>query len=306
MRDGLPVTANQRLVFLNHAPDFDTAGVRGVAQQCNAAAVKALDAAGWTVQPDIPDAEFDGAVVRIARSKAWTQHMIAQAAAAAPLVVVDGQKTDGIDTHFKLIKARCGVLGTITKAHGRIFWFQSCDLSDWLAGPLSPAPGFQTHVGLFSAEKIDPGSALLADRLPEQLGPRVADLGAGWGFLSKHILAKSGVQHLDCVEIDHRAAACCGANLNDPRATVHWADATTWSGRYDDIVMNPPFHVGRAAASDLGKAFIAAAARCLTKKGNLWLVANRHLPYESDLKEKFRSVQELPGDNRFKVLRACL
>jgi 16S rRNA (guanine1207-N2)-methyltransferase len=70
----------------------------------------------------------------------------------------------------------------------------------------------------------------------------------------------------------------------------------------DGVVMNPPFHSGRAADPDLGRAFIAAAAGMLTAQGRLWMVANRHLPYEATLTQHFADVTELTGDNRFKIL----
>ena len=44
------------------------------------------------------------------------------------------------------------------------------------------------EAGIFSADHIDPGSALLAEHLPKNLRGRVADLGAGWGFLSRAAL----------------------------------------------------------------------------------------------------------------------
>ena len=34
------------------------------------------------------------------------------------------------------------------------------------------------------------------------------------------------------------------------------------------------------------------------------MVANRHLPYEAALSELFADVQEIGGDNRFKVITA--
>ncbi|MEC7963135.1 MAG: methyltransferase, partial [Pseudomonadota bacterium] len=39
--------------------------------------------------------------------------------------------------------------------------------------------------------------------------------------------------------------------------------------------------------------------------GQLWLVANRQLPYETSLAEFFLDVKEIGGDNRFKVLHAA-
>jgi 16S rRNA (guanine1207-N2)-methyltransferase len=70
--------------------------------------------------------------------------------------------------------------------------------------------------------------------------------------------------------------------------------------------MNPPFHAGRAADPGLGRAMIEAAARALSPQGQLWLVANRHLPYEAALAELFRQVEEIGGDGGFKLLRAGL
>ena len=60
----------------------------------------------------------------------------------------------------------------------------------------------------------------------------------------------------------------------------------------------------RAADPSLGRAFIAAAARLLAPQGGLWLVANRHLPYEAALAEAFGEVQEIAGDASFKVIEA--
>ena len=68
--------------------------------------------------------------------------------------------------------------------------------------------------------------------------------------------------------------------------------------------MNPPFHTGRAADPALGIAFIAAAARALTGSGQLWMVANRHLPYEAALRDRFKTVEELGGDAAFKLFHA--
>jgi len=99
---------------------------------------------------------------------------------------------------------------------------------------------------------------------------------------------------------------CARNNVTDARAQFHWTDATTWAGAkgVDAIVMNPPFHTGRKADTDLGRAFIAAAARLLRPSGHLWMVANRHLAYEQELSTRFASVQEVGGDNRYKILQA--
>jgi 16S rRNA (guanine1207-N2)-methyltransferase len=85
----------------------------------------------------------------------------------------------------------------------------------------------------------------------------------------------------------------------------HWHDVTTGLPQaYDVIVSNPPFHQGRADEPWLGLAFIAAAAAALRPGGSLWLVANRHLPYEAALSSGFAHVRTVREDAGFKVIEA--
>jgi len=170
------------------------------------------------------------------------------------------------------------------------------------------ADGYHTAPGVFSADAVDPASAMLLSALPKRLGRHVVDLGAGWGYLSAGMLkGDNKIESLDLVEADHTALACARLNVADPRARFLWADALDWraSEAVDAVVMNPPFHTGRSADPSLGRGFIATAARILSPSGSLWMVANRHLAYEAAMSDLFAQVQEMTGDTRFKVLRAA-
>ncbi|WP_127114588.1 class I SAM-dependent methyltransferase [Shimia sediminis] len=253
------------------------------------------------------DGQYSVALVCLPRAKAQARDLIARAAACADLVVVDGQKTDGADSMLKACRKRTELLGTISKAHGKLFWFKGGDFSDWRAPDVQEIEaGFLTSAGVFSADGIDPASAALAAALPQKLGRNVADLGAGWGYLSAEVLKRPGVETLFLVEADRIALNCAERNIEDTRAKFHWADVLSWEprARMDTVVMNPPFHSGRSAEPALGVAFIEAAARMIAPSGQLWMVANRHLPYETTLKARFGQVEEVAGDNRFKILHA--
>lgn len=273
----------------------------------------ALVAQGWTVVPEIVAAggDYAAAVVFLPRSRAAARASVAEAArrvVAGGPVWIDGQKTDGIDPMLKDLRARSAVSAPIAKAHGKIFRFDAAaTFDDWRSGDLHPAPGFVTRAGVFSAEKVDAGSVLLAAALPERMPARVADLGAGWGWLAAQILARQGVTEVHLVEADHAALACARRNIADPRARFHWADATRLrpAAPFDAVVMNPPFHAGRAADPVLGGEFIAAAAGMLAPAGRLWMVANRHLPYEAALSRHFREVAGIGGDGSFKLFTAA-
>ncbi|QYX57309.1 methyltransferase [Roseovarius sp. SCSIO 43702] len=255
------------------------------------------------------DGTFDAILVCAARSREKTHAAIAEAAGAAPLVIVDGAKTDGIDAVLRACRKRIDVHGPVNKAHGKLFWFDARaeSFSDWArGGAREVAPGFVTVPGVFSADGIDPASKALADTLPAAMGRQVADLGAGWGYLAARVLERAEVETLHLVEAEHDALACARRNVEDARAVFHWQDALSWQPDepLDTVVMNPPFHTGRAADPALGWAFIGAAARVLKPSGHLWMVANRHLPYESALAESFGEVAPVAGDGRFKLFHA--
>lgn len=264
-------------------------------------------AQGYACHAALPEGtRAAAAVVFLPRAKPLARALVAEAASVTDgPVLIDGAKTDGIDSILKELKKRAAPSAAISKAHGKIFWIEGAELSDWRAAA-AEAEGFTTAPGVFSADGIDPASQLLAQTLPHKLGRRVADLGAGWGYLSAHILKRGSVEKLHLVEANHTALDCARINVQDARAQFHWADARDWKAPepLDAVVMNPPFHTTRAAEPALGQAFIAAAARLLTPSGRLWMVANRHLPYEVPLAEKFAKVEELAGGNRFKVLLA--
>lgn len=257
-----------------------------------------------------PQGPFDAAIICLPRAKSEGRAMIAQALEITKgPIVIDGQKTDGIDSILKDMRKRVAVAGPLSKAHGKLFWVNehSADLfEDWRAGPALTTGGFWTAPGVFSADAVDDASALLVHALPEKLGKVVADFGAGWGYLSAHVLTRQDVDAVHLVEAGHMALECARRNVTDSRAVFHWADAMQWHspGRVDTVVMNPPFHTMRAADPALGQAFVASAARVLSPHGNLWMVANRHLPYEATLSAYFSKVTEIGADNRFKLFHA--
>lgn len=274
-----------------------------------------LVARGFNVVADAAglDEGFAAAVIFLPRSKSLARAMIADARARTDGPMwIDGGKTDGVDSLLKDLRKRGAVSLPVSKAHGKIFAATSADdLADWRGVETIPAEGFITRPGVFSEGKVDRGSQLLAAALPLKLPAKVADLGAGWGWLSAQVLAVKGVEEVHLVEADHAALDCARRNINDPRAHFHWADATTFKSdfRFGAIIMNPPFHTTRDADPALGGAFIRAAARLISLSGNLYMVANRHLPYETVLRGQFKEVEEIIAptgpDGAFKLFRAA-
>lgn len=268
-----------------------------------------FSARGYRIGNGVP---YAAAMVCLPRAREAARALIARAmteVSPGGPIAVDGQKTDGIDTMLKDCRALgLHVEGPISKAHGKIFVLRAgAALHGWEARPRLIDGGFQTVSGVFSADAPDRGSVLLAEALPEKLGTRVIDLGAGWGYLSRHILRRGSVGELDVVEAEQDALDCARANLGeDSRVRFHWADARSFRPLRPahSVVMNPPFHTARDADPALGVAFLRSAASMLVPDGTLWLVANRHLPYAASLNTLFREVEDIGGDSVFRLTRA--
>ncbi|MGB3408830.1 MAG: methyltransferase [Jannaschia sp.] len=270
------------------------------------------DAAAFEARGVPVSTGFDGpiacAIVFAARAKALTLALLAQAfTAVGPggLVILDGAKGDGVDSVIKLLRGVTTLGEVHAKAHGKCVGFPAPDIvpAGWSALP-GRVDGFETVAGVFSADGVDPGSALLAEYLGGLSG-KVCDLGAGWGYLAHRVLQSDKVTGVALVEAEQDALDCARRNVTDPRASFHWADATIWTGGpFDVVVSNPPFHASRKADAGLGQAFIAAAARLSTPRGRLLMVANRHLPYEATVREMFADLSVLTDRDGYKVIEA--
>ena len=270
----------------------------------------ALSARGGQVVPRITDVAEKpaAAILCLPRAKDAARDLVARATAWNVPVVVDGQKSDGVDSLYAATRKRCDVSPAYSKAHGKLFTLApGADFSDWaLPETRQVADGWHTAPGIFSADGPDPGSVALADALPELKG-KIADLGAGWGYLTARALQQSPkIASVQMVEAEHAAVTAARLNVADERVQIDWADATTWRAPHqmDHVISNPPFHTSRKAEPALGMAFITAAKRMLAPSGSLWLVANRHLPYERALQDSFAEVTPLPGPGGYKLIHA--
>lgn len=233
-------------------------------------------------------------------------------------LVVSIPNTAGASRFEKELATVAGGIESYQKNKCRVFhakksaqWDQS-SLARWREGGIRhaiPGTSFVVEAGIFSSDHADAGSQLLVKHLPASLKGIVADLGAGWGFLSQHVVKNCpNVSRIDLYEADARALSCARENLAGTTAAelnFHWHDVTTGvDGPYDVIVMNPPFHQGQATDVELGRHFLRVAAAGLRRGGHLYIVANKQLPYERELDALNLRWRKPVEDATFKLLFA--
>ena len=285
----------------------------------------ALQKEGFHAEPRLPaDRQFDGGLLLLGkhrgRNEAWFAELLEHVVPGG-WIVVSGDKKLGIDSFRKWVGNIAEVSDRLSKNHAVSFWLQRpADLDQEFIAALRPQSiefanesgnGFRTEPGMFSHGVIDKGSSMLVPHMEKLVFGRVADFGAGWGYLAAQSLKYADrLTSIDLFEADFEALEAARSNLERLGASVplsfNWFDITSekLTGIYDTVIMNPPFHEARAADVTLGQAFIAAAALRLKPGGRLLMVANRQLPYEATLAANFRTVIPLQDAFGFKIIEA--
>ena len=315
-------SAGGRVLFLSAEPGFrlpdgfdcDLSLVQGFRPD-----FLALQREGHRIGASVEGDGYAVALVLCGRHRGENELAVADAlerVADGGLVVVAGGKEEGVASLARRLGKLVALDGQAPKYHGLAFWFRVAGDRRALAGELKrlnpPAlidGRFETAPGMFSHGRIDPGSRLLAEALPADLSGKVADFCAGWGYLSAMLIDRcKRIASVDLYEADYQSLDAARRNLaGTPVETAFfWRDlvAEPVEARYDAIVMNPPFHQGRAAEPGIGSKLITVAAKALKSRGSLYLVANKGLPYERDLAALLPQYRQTASDKAFNIFIA--
>jgi len=289
--------------------DHDLAPVAAEAIQVSPLVVGATDVAS------IADQSLDAIAIRAPAGVVERLFVLAHALRALTVegrLTAFGPKDRGGLRLKKELEAFGCVVGESSKKHNRICVAlrpaEPVGLAEAIeaGAPRRASDDLWTQPGVFSWDRLDPGTALLLKVLPELSGAG-ADFGCGIGWLARSVLASPKVTKLTLVDLDRRAIDAACRNIEDTRAEFVWDDvrqAALTLEKLDFVVTNPPFHETGGEDRSLGQAFIKTAAASLRKGGDLWLVANRHLPYEAILNEHFAKVRLAGETNGYKVYEA--
>jgi 16S rRNA (guanine1207-N2)-methyltransferase len=165
--------------------------------------------------------------------------------------------------------------------------------------------------GVFAAKGVDPGSRLLMETLELPPGARVLDMGCGSGVIGLTLAKADPRAKVVLADVSKAAVDLAreNASLNGVgKAEVRLSDGygAVAGERFDAIVSNLPAHRGLQHDTAAAERIIAQAPAHLREGGELWLVANKALPYELTASRAFREVRQAANDGRYKVLRCTL
>ncbi len=161
----------------------------------------------------------------------------------------------------------------------------------------------------FAEGKLDEGTRLLIEALEVHATDVALDIGCGAGYIGMHIAREAAKGHVTMVDaslvaVDAARKVVEQSGLTNVQVLASNGTQAVKEQRFDLVVTNPPFHLGGIQTIEIGERFIRGAAQVLRPRGRFYLVANRFLKYETTLQACFRSVEEVAGNSRYKVLLA--
>ena len=143
-----------------------------------------------------------------------------------------------------------------------------------------------TASGIFSADRLDKGTQVLLDHVPDPPGQGTfLDLGCGWGPIATVMSLESPGASVWAVDVNSRAldltarnaAANGAAGVRTLKAEEALAASTETDTRFDVIWSNPPVRIGKDAMHEM----LASWLGRLAPTGVAYLVVQRNLGADS-------------------------
>lgn len=284
-------------------------------------ALSDFDFSGW------PEGSLQRIVYRVSKEKAVVHHVINTALTrlrGGGELWLAGAKNEGIKTYIEKaqryvqraaaierdgpvqlgIVTRTGTLGEMLDDQN----YSALRETELREKSFDEKFSVWTKPGIYGWQKIDTGSALLAQCLTQvwtQSPGSALDLGCGYGYLSLRIAQQWDAAALTATDNNVAAVSACQKNLAPyaDRAEVVLDDcAASIEEKFDAVICNPPFHQGFSVEGDLTTRFLQSARARLNKKGRALFVVNQFIPLERKAAPLFSAVTEIRREQGFKVL----
>ncbi|MDE2897055.1 MAG: methyltransferase, partial [Chloroflexota bacterium] len=283
----------------------------GASESCEAGA------GAWTVVPpdELLPAEARFAVVRAPHwlGRAGVEWAVRAAARALPpggLLALLGDRARGIESLRRRLPPVVGpIVDRAAGEHRRLYVLErQVDVPPpqrfaWTIPMRIAGREFTVcqHPTLFSPTRVDPATALLAEKLPDRDG-RWLDLGCGSGVLT--VAAGRSDRRLTAVDWSYAAVETTRRTLaaNGIEADVRLADgAPPGEQPFDVVLCYPPFHVGPRVDHGPAARLIQAARECLAPEGELRAVLTSAQSPRDLLRPHFREISPVASAHGARV-----
>jgi len=271
------------------------------------------------------DIKHDLVVINFPKSKdelAFTLAMITPYLQADAKIMLIGEKKGGVQSspkltqHFltscqKIDAARhCLLFGGIVKPNESEN--NTFAIDDWYKKYQINVSGVELTIaslpGVFSQKKLDVGTALLLDNLPEKMQGKVLDFGCGAGVISCFIGKKFNGTDLSLLDVSALAIASAKKTLSLNGLTGNVFASNSLSKvteSYQHIVSNPPFHQGTKTSYQATEDFLRGIKKHLvtTKKHNsdITIVANSFLQYLPIMQQSVGKTETIATKQGFNI-----
>lgn len=268
---------------------------------------------------EVPEIDFDRAVLFLPKSRELTEYLLNALAARLPgrVLYLVGEKRAGIERAARQLAAFGQPRKLDNARHCQLWQVQvsqppkvpdlqtlaqpfSLELAD---GPLQVI----SLPGVFSHGRLDRGSALLLEHLDGIPAGRLLDFGCGAGIIGAALKRRYPQSEVVMLDVDAFAVQSSRMTLD-----ANGLDAEVIGGDGIDaapkqlaaIISNPPFHQGVHTHYQASETLIERAAQHLVPGGELRLVANAFLRYPPLIEAHLGSCQTLATADGFRIYRA--
>ncbi|MEV4299248.1 class I SAM-dependent methyltransferase [Microbispora rosea] len=164
----------------------------------------------------------------------------------------------------------------------------------------------ETDRGVFSPERIDPGTRVLLETVPPPPAEGdLLDLGCGYGPIALTMASRAPRATVWAVDVNRRSVELCARNAEsaglDKVRSVH-VDEMPPDVRFRAIWSNPAIRIGKAALHEMLSRWLGR----LTPDGSAYLVVQKHLGSDSLqhwLNDQGLPTSRLASRSAYRVLR---
>ncbi|QOL26040.1 class I SAM-dependent methyltransferase [Thalassotalea sp. LPB0316] len=260
-------------------------------------------------------------IIAFPKSKAelgYTLAMLNEVTDQNTIIYFVGEKNSGVKSVEKLAKnylhgcqkddaaRHCLLFSGCYKAQAKPF-----DVDEWFVQYPLDIKGKTIQIyalpGVFSQERLDVGTKLLLEYLPDYTGKKVLDFGCGAGVIGAYIASSYPSSTLALADVSALALASAKQTFaaNQLKGKFIATDSmSNITDLFDAVISNPPFHQGLKTHYQATERFLSEIAKHIKVKGSLTIVANSFLKYQPIIASKFISVEQAVKANGFTVYHA--